>query len=127
VSAPAASFPDQLVKATAEHDGVRHTEIGGGDWLVMLGHVTDEQAAAVIRHEGYYDGFGLTDEELVADLNRTWARLLTSCPNHAKETDGCEFCEAQVSPERWWLDRDGGESKQNEPGWFPVTVWEVNA
>lgn len=121
-------FPEQLIKAAAEHDSVKYIEIGDeGDWLVMLGHPATAQAIAVIRREGYYDFVSLPDETLAADLDRTWARLLVACPDHGEEQDGCEFCGAQVSAEQWWLDWAGGEDKQDVPGWFPVTVWKVNA
>lgn len=118
-------FPEQIVKAAEERNGLRHLLIGeDGNYIVVLGHPAVEKVVELVRREdeGLYD-----DDEINAkDLSFTWARMLTKCPDHDTEDEHmyCQYCQAGVSMENWWMDWGNGQDK---PGYFPVVVWGTGA
>lgn len=121
-------FPETIIKAAAERNGLRYLLIGDDpNWIVVLGHPAVDTIIELVRVVD--DGLYPEDEVTVKDLSYTWARLLTKCPDHEIEDERvpCHFCHAGVSPEEWWLDWDKAEGNRETPGYFPVVVWETGA
>lgn len=118
-------FPVDLVKDTADHNGLRYTYIGDdGEWLVILGHPTRTELDVLPR----WLDFGPEGEP-----EETYARLLRECPDHKPGTvseDYCRMC-AELAPSAWWLDWGVGKDEKpdanaSKDGYFPVVVWEVS-
>jgi hypothetical protein len=120
-SAPGFEYPAQLLNDAAVGPyGLRSLYIGDdGEWLVILGHPELERVQALC------DAVNCCDEPPGEDaVIRTWARLLTTCPEHEAPKDGCTVCEI-VTPVTWWLDwQPATEPTANagQPGYFPITV-----
>ncbi len=116
-------FPEELVKSTSHHNGLRYTSIGDdGDTLVILGHPPRTELDALPTWLGFDPNY---------EPEVTYARLLFACPDHkpAAAVDDCRFCH-EIEPGTWWLDWGTGENAKayaSKPGYFPVVVWEVDA
>lgn len=121
-------FPEQVVAATEEHEGLRCLWLGeDNEWIVILGHPAAEAAfALVVAVNPWFDAGD--EAELRADeLTYTWARRITACPRHARKQEGCQFCDAGDMTTDIWLDWQDGETKGSEPDYFPVVIWDMNA
>lgn len=118
-----AGFPDELVKTTDHHNGLRYTYIGeDGERLVILGHPTRAELDALPTW---------LDFEPEGEPEETYARLLTKCSKHKKKSpkESCRVCR-ELEPGSWWLDWSHGKKKgpkanAGKAGYFPLTVWEV--
>ncbi|HWO62696.1 MAG TPA: hypothetical protein VNO31_21965 [Umezawaea sp.] len=127
-------FPPQLVKDTANHDGLRYVEIGDdGEWVIILGHPTSEAVEAYARWQIKEWGNVPDEDYNVDDFTTTYARVLFACPDHAKDARDaeCTWCRDLV-PGQWWLDWGTGEDEgplvnAHKPGYLPVTVWAVSS
>lgn len=98
--------------------GLRYTYIGDdGDYLAILGHPEQERIDTLCRRLDFIDG----DSETAI---WTWARMLTTCPDHQGVNDDCAVCQ-RATPEDWWLDWApiaNPDANANKPGYFPITV-----
>lgn len=121
-------FPEQVVTATEEREGLRYLFLGeDSERLVILGHPAAEAALVLVAAVSpWFDDEG---ELCAEELARTWARRLTACPQHAQEQqeEGCQYCDAGDMTEHVWLDWQDGETKRNEPGYFPIVIWDMYA
>lgn len=119
-------FPEPIVKAAAERNGLRYLLIGEDhNWTVVLGHPGVDNVIELAR--AVDDGLYPEDEITAKDLDYTWARMLTKCPDHDIEDERvhCQYCQAGVSPEEWWMDWD--KDSQDKPGYFPIVVYDMGA
>lgn len=122
-------FPLALVKDTTLNDGLRYTGVGeDGDTLVFLGHPDTGRVVDVARAHCDVDTEYSDPDELIY----TWARLLTHCPDHlANHSNDCRWCVGITFDSGWWLDWSVPEDAKRDvnagkPGYFPVTVWELD-
>jgi hypothetical protein len=102
--------------------GWRYQFVGeDGQWLLAQGHLDDAAVLEVLR-AAEQD----TTVEYVWDA--TWARELTACPEHPAKAEKCVWCEYITPGEPWWdwsHDTDVPQQHRNKPGYFPVTVIDV--
>lgn len=127
-------FPPEVVKDTANHEGLRYISIGDdGDRIVILGHPAVEAVEAYARCQISEWGNDPDTDYNPDDFTITYARVLFACPDHPKDNQdgGCIWC-SDLLPGHWWLDWGTGEGNgplvnANTPGYFPVTVWDVES
>lgn len=98
------------------------------EWLMILGHVPDGELADAVS----VPGVGVdTDGDWAVVTRWTYASMHDMCPQHLTWFEGCESCRI--------LREDGGplvlltaradpdDAERGKPGWFPVTVVDLEA
>lgn len=125
-------FPAELVKDTADREGLRYIDIGDeGEWVVVLGHHDREPIEAFANWYAKDRDFYEDDANYYDDLDFTWGHLLEKCPDHVKDCPStCVY--ASMEPGTWWLDWSVPKGEKSDvhcgaAGYFPITVWGVES
>ena len=104
--------------------GWRYMLVGeDSQWLLIQGH---QDAAVVLEVIQAAD----LDPEPDYCWDKTWARELTACPDHAVKVElgDCRWCQGIEPGNPWWdwsAPMDDLGAHRNERGYFPVTVVDV--
>jgi hypothetical protein len=99
-----------------------------GTWLLIQGHgIRDGEILPLIAA---VDAWAADEcDDWATATRRVWGERLTMCPLHLAYVEECSECQVFHVGEgplwRWTARADADDADRDRPGWFPVTVVDL--